>query len=119
MIMTMVGEESLEVYLEFSLVILLKSYCLKESRVLHLAHEIGAVDTAEVDKVQRTSAHNEHCLEIFKIKRGGEVVYKTAVRGHLELANARKAVIYCGGIRQRVGIVFHSALMTYLLLSYL
>ena len=119
MIMTMVGEEAIEVYLKFSLGVLRKSNCLEQRFVLYLAHEIGTVDSAQVDKIQRTSAHNEHRLEVVEVKRGGKVVYKTAVCGHLELANARKAVVYRGGISERVGIILNSALVAYLLLSYL
>ena len=60
MIFTMIGEEALEVYLEYALVVLLEAYGAEQGFVLYLSYIDGVMNAAKVDKVERSSSENEH-----------------------------------------------------------
>ena len=117
----MIGEEAIEVDLvraTFSLReadSLYQSFCLL---VLYLAKVVRVMYTAEVDKIERSSAEHEKCLKIKCIGCGGDIVNHSALIGELELRDAAQLIVNSRGVSEQVGIVFYATAQAIFLLRY-
>jgi hypothetical protein len=117
--MAVIGEEAFEVDLVRAAFGELKADRLNETLGL-LVLDFSAVNcvmhAAQVDEIERSSAENEHRLEIEGVLDGREVVDKTALVRKLELANSRELIVNRCGICEQVGIVLNAAAQADLLL---
>ena len=86
------------------------------------------MNAAEVNEIERSSAHDEHRLKITRLScprilGGGavadlcEIVKLTALACQLELTDAHQLVLHRGGVRQQIGMVGDVASLTQLLLG--
>ena len=116
----MVGKEAVEVDGEGTVFfIFFKAYGFKEAFVLFVGNftDVGSeVHAAEVDKVKRTSAEHEKCLEIEAVDGGCEVIDKPALIRELKLANASQLTVNSSRISEKVGVIFYVTAKAYLLL---
>ena len=112
----MIFKKSFEVDLENTVFVLLKTNGAKQSCVLYLTYKASAVDTAKVDKIESSSAHYEHRLKVVYARYGCEVIDKSALGSHSELADANEIAVNCCLISQGVGYVRNGAVFSALLL---
>jgi len=106
----MVGEKAFEIDEIFAVIRLFKAHGFDKSLGLLIgnrADEGCAMYTAEVDKIERSSAEDEKSLEIERAVCGGEVVNNSALIGELELADAHKDVVYGCAVSEQIGLEFN------------
>ncbi|MBO7159655.1 MAG: hypothetical protein J6V46_05185 [Methanobrevibacter sp.] len=105
--MAMVGEKAFEVYEILAVFILFKSdgfdkaFCLL---VGNFANEARAMYSAQVYKIERSSAEHEESLEVKGVRGGSDIINYSALVGQLELAYAHKDVVDGCRIRKQVGL---------------
>ena len=87
-ISAVVGEKSLEIYLEASRFGLFKANCLEQRLVLDLTRVNSIMNTRKVDKIESSSAHNEQGFKIVKILCRSDIVNQAALVGQLEIGRA-------------------------------
>ena len=116
--MAVIGEEALEVDRPNAVVALLEAY-LPEKQLVARSREHGEVYAAEVDEVKSASAHNEQSVAVVVVEGSGEVVYDAALVRQLKLTYSRKSIVYGYRVSQQVGVKFHTAQLTDVLLFFL
>ena len=109
--MAMIGEKSLKIYCEFSIVVLFETDGEKKSFVICVSFIDGVVNAAKVDEIQSTSAHNEKGIEAIKIGSGSDVVNNSSLVGQLELTDAGKPVLNRRRIGEKIGVEFYAAFL--------
>ena len=121
MISAMIGEKSFEIDRPYAVLVLLEAD-RAQKRFVCLTDKGGGVNAAEVDEVERTSSHHEHCLKV-TARYGldmscdlGEIVKNTALRRQLELTNANKIAVDGRRIGKQIGFEFDIAFLTQSLL---
>ena len=127
MIVTMIGEKSFQIDLPAAALTLDKSNGAKQSLVRIRTCEGCIMNPAQINKIQRSSAHDKHGFKIACVTRllvrglgtvtnFGKVIEDAALVGQLELTDSDQLVLYCGSIRQQIGVESDVTLVTKLLL---
>ena len=119
LLMAVVCKKSLKVYGIRTVFVLFETNFQQQRLVLYLAYVGGVMHSAQVDKVESASAHNEQSVAVVVVEGSGEVVYDAALVRQLKLTYSRKSIVYGYRVSQQVGVKFHTAQLTDVLLFFL
>lgn len=109
---TVVGKKALEIYAPRAVLALFEPNKAKKCLVVCLSDKHRVMYSAQIDKVKRTSAHYEQRVAADKIHCRSEIVDHTALIRELKLTYTAQAVVNVSGVRQKIGVVYHSAFLT-------
>lgn len=119
LLMAVVCKKSLKVYGICTVFVLFETNFQQQRLVPYLAYVGGVMHSAQVDKVESASAHNEQSVAVVVVEGSGQVVYDAALVRQLKLTYSRKSIVYGYRVSQQVGVKFHTAQLTDVLLFFL
>ena len=121
--MTVVGKEALQIDLVDTVLIFGKSDGAEQTVLGRFSFKGGVVNTAQINKIQRASAHDEHGFKVtalfvfHPIGNLCQIVQYAALVRQLELTDSDQLLVYRRRIGKQIGVVFDLAFQTDLLLT--